>query len=151
MKKLLIILLAVSAIDTGIFITLAKLIKSQRLLHQEILTLIESELGKLRDDASLTQREHELEKLFKCSKYPIKEKVECYVYTPTEEGKKYCGRNYGQIIVINENYKDLDGVLLHELCHAALNEHGIDSHEHNNPEWIYLINYIKDLGYTICI
>ena len=150
MKKLFIILLAVFAIDAGIFIAFANVNKSQQSIHQELLARIERERGELREDASLTQRERELKKLFKKSKYPIKGEVECYVFVPTEESNIFCGTTYGNVIVVNENYKDLDGVLLHELCHVALHEHSLETNEaHDTQEWIYLFNYFKDLGYNI--
>lgn len=150
MKKLFIILFAVLAIDTGIFIAVAKVNNSSQTFRKEVLARIERERGELREDANLTQRKNELEKLFKDSKYPIKDEIECYVYIPIDKDSKICASTYGNIIAVNENYKDYDGVLLHELCHAALHERGIESNEaHDTPEWNYLFNYIKDLGYTI--
>lgn len=149
MKKLFIILLTVLAIDTGIFIAIANINKSnEQYYYQELIKKIELERGELVEDADLTNRGRELEKLFKDSGFPISEKIEYYVFIPTEESSKYAGTTYDNIIVINKDYNN-EGVLLHELCHVALNKHGYESMCHNTPEWKKVYNYISNLGYTV--
>lgn len=149
MKKLFIILFTVLIIDTGIFIVVANVNKSDKqYYHQELVKRIKSERGELVEDADLTKRGRELEKLFKDSDFPISGKIEYYVFIPTEESNKYAGTTYDNIIVINKDYK-YDGVLLHELCHAALHEQGIADGCHDSPEWVKLHSYISSLGYTV--
>lgn len=149
MKKLFIILFTVLVIDAGIFIALANFNKSNEpAYHQELIKKIELERGEIVEDADLTKRGRELEKLFKDSDFPISGKIEYYVFIPTEESSKYAGTTYDNIIVINKDYK-YDGVLLHELCHAALHKHGYAARCHDTQEWEKVYNYICNLGYTV--
>lgn len=146
MKKLFIFLFVIIIIDVCI-VVLNNV--SDDFYENEYLEKARSERGLLKEDKELTQRGRELEKIFKNSKYPIQEDIIYYVFTPTDETEKYAGTTYGNVIVINENFKDYDGVLLHELCHASLHEHGMYTGNHDTPEWEYLHNFIKSLGYII--
>lgn len=149
MKKLFIILFTVLIIDAGIFIVLANVNKSyEQTYHKELIKKIKLERGELVEDADLTKRGRELEKLFKDSGFPISGKIEYYVFIPTEESSKYAGTTYDNIIVINKDY-NYEGVLLHELCHAALHKHGYAARCHDTPEWEKVYNYICNLGYTV--
>lgn len=146
MKKLFIFLFVIIIIDVCI-VVLNNV--SDDFYENEYLETARLERGTLKEDKELTQRGRELEKIFKKSKYPIQEEIIYYVFTPTDETEKYAGTTYGNVIVINENFKDYDGVLLHELCHASLHEHGMYTGNHDTPEWEYLHNFIKSLGYII--
>ena len=149
MKKLFIILFIILAIDTGIFIAVVNVDKSnEQSYHQELIKKIELERGELVEDADLTNRGREFEKLFKDSGFPMSGKIEYYIFIPTEESSKYAGSTYDNIIVINKDYND-DSVLLHELCHVALHKHGYEDGCHNTPEWEKVYNYIRNLGYTV--
>lgn len=149
MKKLFIILFTILTIDIGIFIAIANVNKSHKqYYHQELIKKIELERGKLIEDVDLTNRGRELEKLFKDSGFPISGEIKYYIFIPTEESSKYAGTTYDNIIVINKDY-NYDGVLLHELCHVALNKHKFDDGCHNTPEWEKVYNYISNLGYTV--
>ena len=146
MKKLFIILFTVIIID----VCLIGLYNVCDVFFEiEYLEMARSERGELIEDKELTQRGRELENIFKCSDFPIQEEIIYYVFIPTDETEKYAGTTYGNIIVINEKFKENEGVLLHELCHASLNEREINTENHDAPEWYYLHNFIKNLGYII--
>lgn len=144
MKKLFFIILTV------VFVGFSVIVKEYSDINKELVNAVSERVGTARADKTLTKRCRNIEKLFNETKYPITEKMFYFYFEPNASiNPNTAGMSIGEtIIVFNPKYEITDSTIIHELCHATLDNHNIASINHDSPEWNELISYFESLGYT---
>lgn len=113
---------------------------------------------KCKYDSELADRCASFEKLFDDTVYPITCDVLCCMsMTHLPETENVMATTYEladtdtKMVVFNPKYVIQDETIIHELCHVALLQYGIDSDKHDSEEWIYLCDHFKSMGYDIYV